>query len=158
MMVSDAHKNAIYCRVYHTNVILQRKTSDDSEVSFNLVVFALTSCFRLFLTSNARLLIVLSLVDLLLDSSLSAASLETTQCTIQRFVLFYDYIRHRLAPDLPSSLSERLWVIYMFENTQEHYSRKNPFVKWWFSSFVFIVKGLLSGQLTILTYGKARCG
>ena len=43
-----------------------------------LVIFTFSCCFRLLLTFYARLLVMLSLTNLLLDTSLSAASLETT--------------------------------------------------------------------------------
>ncbi len=47
------------------------------------VILALTSSLRLLLTSDGRLLIMLSLANLLLDASLRAASLEATQSAIQ---------------------------------------------------------------------------
>ena len=59
-----------------------------------LVIFALASRFRLFLASYARLLIMLSFANLLLNSSLCAVSFETTQSAVQRLVFFNDYIRH----------------------------------------------------------------
>ena len=43
----------------------------------DLVVLTLSSCFRLLLTSDAWLLVMLSLADLLLDASLCAISLES---------------------------------------------------------------------------------
>jgi hypothetical protein len=56
----------------------------------SLVVLALSCSFRLLLASDTRLFIMLSFTDLLLDAGLGAASLETTQCTVQSFILFYD--------------------------------------------------------------------
>ena len=47
------------------------------------VKLALTSCLRLLLASDGRLLIMLSLPNLLLDTGLRAASLKTAQRTVQ---------------------------------------------------------------------------
>ena len=57
-----------------------------------LIVFTLPCCFGLLLTPYARLLVMLSLTNLLLDTSLSAASLKTTQGAVQSLVLFNDYV------------------------------------------------------------------
>jgi len=43
-----------------------------------LIIFTFSSCFGFLLATNTRLLVVFSLTDFLLDSSLCAASLETT--------------------------------------------------------------------------------
>ena len=43
-----------------------------------LVIFTLPSCFRLFLASYTRFLVMLTLANLLLDSSLCTASFKTT--------------------------------------------------------------------------------
>ncbi len=59
---------------------------------YHLIVFPLASSFRLFLPAYARLLIMLSFANLLLDTSLCAIPLETTQSTVQSLILFYDYI------------------------------------------------------------------
>ena len=47
------------------------------------VILALTSCLRLFLASDGRLLIMLSLTNLLLDTGLRTASLEAAQRAVQ---------------------------------------------------------------------------
>lgn len=57
-----------------------------------LVELTLSSRFRLLLASYRWLLVMLSLANLLLDAGLSAVSLKSTQCAIQRLVLFYDNI------------------------------------------------------------------
>jgi len=59
---------------------------------FVLVIFAFSCRFGLFLASYAGLLVMLALPDLLLDTSLRAASLEATQRAVQSLVLFYDYV------------------------------------------------------------------
>ena len=59
-----------------------------------LVKFPFASSFRFFLTSNARLFVMLSLANLLLDTGFCAISLKTTQSAIQSLILFDDYIRH----------------------------------------------------------------
>lgn len=51
-------------------------------------MLSLSGCFRLLLALYARLLIMLSLADLLLDSGLGTASLEAAKCTVQSLVLF----------------------------------------------------------------------
>ena len=48
-----------------------------------LVILALTSCLRLLLASDGRLLIMLSLTNLLLDTGLRAASLKAAQSAVQ---------------------------------------------------------------------------
>ena len=58
----------------------------------SLVIFTLSCCLGLLLTLYAGLLVMLSLPDLLLDSSLRTTSLETTQRAVQSLVLFYDYV------------------------------------------------------------------
>lgn len=58
----------------------------------SLIVFALSCCFGLLLASYAWLLVMLSLTNLLLDSSLRATSLKTTQSAVQSLVLFNDYV------------------------------------------------------------------
>ena len=57
-----------------------------------LVIFAFPSSLRLLLTLHARLLVMLTLTNLLLNTSLRAASFEATQSTVQSLVLFYDYV------------------------------------------------------------------
>ncbi len=57
-----------------------------------LVELTLSSRFRLLLASYRWLLVMLSLANLLLDAGLGAVSLKSTQCAIQRLVLFYDNI------------------------------------------------------------------
>ena len=56
------------------------------------VILALTSCLRLFLASDGRLLIMLSLANLLLDTGLRTASLEAAQRTVQRLVFTNNYV------------------------------------------------------------------
>lgn len=48
----------------------------------DLVVLTLSSCFRLLLTSDAWLLVMLSLADLLLDTCLSTVTLKSAKCTV----------------------------------------------------------------------------
>ncbi len=48
-----------------------------------LVILALSSSFRLLLTLYAGLLVMLTLTDLLLDTSLCAASLEAAKSTVK---------------------------------------------------------------------------
>ena len=57
-----------------------------------LIIFALSRSLRLFLTSYTRLLVMLALANLLLDTSLRTAPLETAQCAVQSLVLLYDYV------------------------------------------------------------------
>ena len=57
-----------------------------------LIIFALPGSFRLLLTSDAWLLVMLALANLLLDSSFRTTSLETAQSAVQCFVFFYDYV------------------------------------------------------------------
>lgn len=52
------------------------------------VVLSLSCSFRLLLALYARLLVMLSLANFLLDACLCAASLETTQSAVQGLVLF----------------------------------------------------------------------
>ena len=52
------------------------------EFHAQLIVFTLSRCFGLFLTSYAGLLVMLSLTNLLLNTSLRTVSLETTQSAI----------------------------------------------------------------------------
>ena len=47
-----------------------------------LIVFTLTSSFRLFLTSYAWLLVMLSFTNLLLDAGLRTVSLKTTKSAV----------------------------------------------------------------------------
>ena len=47
------------------------------------VILALTSCLRLLLASDGRLLIMLSFANLLLDTGLRTASLEAAQSAVQ---------------------------------------------------------------------------
>ena len=47
-----------------------------------LVIFALSSSLRLLLTLHARLFVMLTLTNLLLNTSLCTASLEATQSTV----------------------------------------------------------------------------
>ena len=77
-----------------------------------LFKFSFTSSFRLFLTSYAWFLIMLSLTNFLLDSCFCTVSLETTQCAIQWFVFFNDYIWHSITPNLPPVV--RLCKIQLF--------------------------------------------
>ena len=56
-----------------------------------LFELSLASSLRLLLTLYARLLVVLSLTNLLLNACLSAISLKPTKGAVQRFILFYDY-------------------------------------------------------------------
>ena len=80
--------------IYAQTVSAHLKTDPESlpGLSHVLIVFALSCCFGLLLASYARLLVMLSLTNLLLDTSLCTASLEATQCTVQCFVLFNDYV------------------------------------------------------------------
>ena len=55
-----------------------------------LFELSLASSLGLLLTFYARLLVVLSLTNLLLDTGLSAVSLEPTKGTVQRLIFFYD--------------------------------------------------------------------
>ena len=48
-----------------------------------LVILALSCSFRLLLTLYAGLLVMLTLTDLLLDTSLSAASLEAAKSAVK---------------------------------------------------------------------------
>ena len=59
-----------------------------------LVEFTLSSRFGLFLPSYAGLLVMLSLTDFLLDTSLCTVSLKSAQRAVQTLVIFYDYVRH----------------------------------------------------------------
>ena len=70
---------------------IKRSPENPGTLPIDLVIFALSCCFRLLLASYAWLLVVLSLTDLLLDTSLCATSLKTTQCAIQSLVFFYYY-------------------------------------------------------------------
>ena len=67
----------------------------------DLLKFSLACSLRLLLTSNAGLLVMLSLADLLLDTCLSAISLESAKSTVQCLVFFNYYVRHSLTPNLP---------------------------------------------------------
>lgn len=69
-------------------------TQWDSFLKSTLVVFPFSCSFGFFLTPYAGFLVMLSFPNLLLNAGLCAASLETTQCTIQRLIFFYDNIRH----------------------------------------------------------------
>jgi hypothetical protein len=77
------------------------KIASHLEKQIELLKLSLTSSFGLLLTLNRGLLIMLSLTDLLLNTSLSAASLESAKSTVQRFILFHDYSCHILEPNLP---------------------------------------------------------
>ena len=50
--------------------------------SLSELIFTFSSCFRLFLTSYAWLLIMLPLTDLLLDTGFRAVSFESAESTI----------------------------------------------------------------------------
>ena len=86
-----------------------------------LVVLSLASCLRFLLALNTRLLVMLSLTDFLLDTSLCAASLETTQCAVQSLILFYDYARHFFYPPFSpfritsrrSRMFQTVWVFVL---------------------------------------------
>ena len=53
------------------------------------VIFALSGSFRLLLALYARLLVMFSFTDFLLDAGLRAISLKSAQRAVQRFVFFY---------------------------------------------------------------------
>ena len=71
----------------------KKKTRTNSGLPENRILFelSLASSLRLLLTLYARLLVVLSLTNLLLNACLSAISLKPTKGAVQRFILFYDY-------------------------------------------------------------------
>ena len=54
---------------------------------YYLVVFTLSSRFRLFLTSNAGLLVMLTLSALRKNAGLRTRSLKSLECTVQRLIL-----------------------------------------------------------------------
>ena len=56
------------------------------------VKFTFASGFRFFLTPYARLFIMFSFANLLLDACLCAISFETTQSAVQSLILFNDHI------------------------------------------------------------------
>jgi len=61
----------------------EKETHGHMSVGCNtLIVFSFSSCFRFLLTLNAWLLVMLSLANLLLNTSLRTVSLETAQCAI----------------------------------------------------------------------------
>ena len=67
----------------------------------DLLKFSLACSLRLLLTSNAGLLVMLSLADLLLDTCLSTITLESAKSAVQWLVFFYDNVWHNLTPNLP---------------------------------------------------------
>ena len=68
-----------------------KKTPDIRQgVKCALVEFTLSCSLRFLFTSDAGLLVMLTLTNFLLDACLCTASLEAAKCTVQRFILFYD--------------------------------------------------------------------
>ena len=95
--------------------------SAPGDFSSDLVIFALSCCLRLLLASYARLLVVLSLTDFLLDTSLCATSLKTTQCAIQSLVFFYYYSLHLFSyPPFSPFRYMTDWVICYVLSLQAH--------------------------------------
>ena len=62
----------------------------ESYILLRSIIFALSCCFGFLLAAYRRLLVMLALSDLLLDSGLCTASLKSAQCAVQALVLFYD--------------------------------------------------------------------
>ena len=62
-----------------------------------LLILALSCSLRLFLALYARLLVMLSFSDFLLDACLCTVSLKSAQCAVQALILFYDNGRHALS-------------------------------------------------------------
>lgn len=62
-------------------------------------ILALAGGFRLLLPLHGRLLVMLALTNFLNDACFRALPLETAQCTLQRFIVFYSDFTH-LNPSL----------------------------------------------------------
>jgi hypothetical protein len=62
-------------------------------LQYKLIILALSCRLRLLLASDTRLLVMLSLADLLLNTSLRAVSLESAQCAVQALAFLNNYIR-----------------------------------------------------------------
>ena len=68
---------------------------EDSVPLLESVILSFSGGLRLFLASDAWLLVMLSLTDLLLNTGLGAVPFEPAQGTVKRFIIFNDYVRHR---------------------------------------------------------------
>ena len=69
-----------------------------AEFQIKLLELSLSCGLGLLLALYRGLLIVLSLAYLLEDTRLSALSLESSQSTVQRLIVFYTNFRHFLIP------------------------------------------------------------
>ena len=82
--------------MYRRHIILL-KTKDAAKIHgilytyIYLLILTLSCSLRLLLTSYARLLVMLSLTNFLLNSGLSTVSLESAKSAIQCLILFNDY-------------------------------------------------------------------
>ena len=64
---------------YTENLDVHEKIPDSRQGYLSLIKFAFSSSFRLLFTAHARLFVMFSLTNLLLNAGLCAASLESTQ-------------------------------------------------------------------------------
>lgn len=69
-----------------------------AELQIKLLELSLSCSLGLLLALYRGLLIVLSLAYLLEDTGLGALSLESSQSTVQRLIVFYSDFRHLLIP------------------------------------------------------------
>jgi hypothetical protein len=112
-----------------------------------LVILTLSSSFRLFLTSNAGLLVMLTLTHLTHDARLGYLSLKSAECVFKRFVFLDSDFCHFIS--LPSLSAKELYINSFLLYTIQTYlsSAFDYFFRFLTDFLTFACKSELFGKL-----------
>ena len=97
---SISGRGYILCRLGFAKKANKKTPDQKVPESFYSSELALASRFGFLLAADRRFHVELAFADFLLNASLLALTLETSQRTVKRFVLFNDYCRQPYSPPL----------------------------------------------------------